>query len=146
MTTPADTTHATETISVEYELPYPPAKVWRTLTEPALLAAWLMENDIRAQVGHRFNFRSKPMGNWDGVVNCEVLAVDAPKLLRYSWRGGDLNTVLTFTLTPTSSGGTLLTLEHAGFELPKNVFAFEAMGKGWRGHVGARMSELLAAL
>ncbi len=133
------------TISAEYDLPYPPAKVWRTLTEPELLAAWLMDNDIRAEVGHRFNFRSKPMGNWDGVVYCEVLTVEAPKLLRYSWRGGDLDTVLTFTLTPTASG-TLLSLEHEGFELPKNMFAFDAMGKGWRGHVGQRMSELLAKI
>ena len=132
----------THTIAVEYDLPHPPEKVWRALTEPALLAAWLMDNDIRAVVGHRFNFHSKPMGNWDGTVHCEVLTVEAPTLLRYSWRGGDLDTVLTFTLAPIDTG-TRLSLAHTGFELPKNVFAFEAMGKGWRGHVGTRISELL---
>ncbi len=138
-------TAETHTIAAEYEIPHPPAKVWRALTEPELLAAWLMENDIRAVVGHCFNFHSKPMGSWDGIVHCEVLTVDAPHLLRYSWRGGDLDTVLTFTLTATPSG-TRLSLAHTGFVLPKNVFAFEAMGKGWRGHVGARITEIFGTI
>ena len=135
-------TNTNQAITVEYELPYPPAKVWRALTEPELLAAWLMDNNIRPEVGHRFNFKSKPIGNWDGTVHCEVLAVDAPKLFCYSWRGGDLDTVLTFTLTPTPSG-TLLILEHDGFELPANAFAFDAMGKGWRGKVRERLIQIL---
>jgi uncharacterized protein YndB with AHSA1/START domain len=136
------TTATKQTITAEHQLPHPPAKVWRALTEPALLAAWLMDNDIRAEVGHRFTFKTKPMGDWDGTVQCEVLAVDPPHLLRYSWRGGELDTVITFTLTPTPSG-TLLRLEHEGFELPRDAFAFDAMGKGWRGKVGERLSVAL---
>ncbi len=136
-----------ETIVVEYDLPHPPEKVWRALTEPKLLAAWLMENDIRPEVGHRFTMRAQPMPGWDGVVRCEVLEVDAPKRLRYTWVGGSeaqrLDTVVTWTLTKTPSGTRLL-LEHAGF-VPANAFAFDALGRGWRGKVAERMSAALDA-
>jgi uncharacterized protein YndB with AHSA1/START domain len=139
----------TKSISVEYDLPYAPEKVWCALTEPDLLAAWLMANDIRPLVGHAFTFKAPPMQDWDGTVSCEVLEVELHKRLSYSWRGGPatsrLDTVVTWTLTPTLSGGTLLTLEHAGF-LPANAFAFEGLGKGWRGKVGARISEVLAGI
>ena len=134
-----------ETIFVEYDLPHAPAKVWRALTEPKLLAAWLMENDMRPIVGHKFTFKAQPMPGWDGVVQCEVLEVDEPKRLRYSWRGGSeqnqIDTVVTWTLTPTASG-TRLALEHAGF-LPANAMAFEGLARGWRGKVAERMSEVL---
>jgi uncharacterized protein YndB with AHSA1/START domain len=123
-----------ERICVEYDLPHPPAKVWRALTEPKLVAAWLMANDIEPVVGHRFTFTAKPMGDWDGRVDCEILEADAPKKLRYSWRGGPANSRLdsevSWTLTP-SEKGTLLALVHSGF-LPIHTFAFEAMSKGWR--------------
>jgi uncharacterized protein YndB with AHSA1/START domain len=117
-------------IVVDYDLPGSPAKVWRTLTEPALLGSWLMENDIKAEVGHHFMFRSKPMGDWDGTVRCEVLEVVPLERLRYSWRGSSLDTTVTWTLTATDSG-TRLHLEHDGFT-EANAFAFDMMGKGWR--------------
>ena len=117
-------------IVVDYDLPGPPAKVWRTLTDPALLGSWLMENDIKAEVGHQFMFRSTPMGDWDGTVRCEVLEVVPLERLRYSWRGSSLDTTVTWTLTATASG-TRLHLEHDGFT-EANAFAFDMMGKGWR--------------
>jgi len=139
----------TRAITVEYELAHPPAKVWRALSEPALLAAWLMENDIRAVVGHRFTFKSKPMPGWDGIVHCEVLEAEAPHKLSYSWRGGSapfgIDTVLTLTLSPTVGGGTRLLLEHDGF-LPANALAFEGIAKGWSGKVAERLNEILANL
>ena len=144
----------TQSIVVEYDLPRPPEKVWRALTEPALVAAWLMASDIRAVVGHRFTFRAQPMPGWDGVVQCEMLAVEPYQRLSYSWRGGSdeldgyggrLDTVVTWTLTPTKSGGTLLRLEHSGFTA-RNAFAVENMGKGWRGKVGERIAQLLVTL
>jgi len=143
-----------QSIVVEYELSHAPQKVWRALTDSKLLSAWLMENDLRAEVGHRFTFRAQPMPGWDGIVHCEVLEAEPHQRLRYSWRGGvneaegyggRLDTVVSWTLTPTQSGGTLLRLEHSGF-LPKNAFAFETMGKGWRGHVAQRMQQVLAEL
>jgi uncharacterized protein YndB with AHSA1/START domain len=137
-----------QSIHVEYDLPHPPSKVWRALTESGLLASWLMANDIEPVVGHRFTFKAPPMPGWDGTVHCEVLEVQAQKLLRYSWRGGAeasrLDSVVTWTLTP-SPQGTKLTLEHAGF-LPRNAFAFDAMSKGWRGKMVDRLNAVLETL
>jgi uncharacterized protein YndB with AHSA1/START domain len=136
----------TKSIVVEYDLPHPPAKVWRALTEPALLASWLMENDFAPVVGHRFTFKSHPIGDWDGTVRCEVLEVEAPKRLVYSWRGGsgarEINTVVRWTLQVTARG-THLSLEHSGF-LPIHANAFEAMSKGWAGKVAERITQVLA--
>lgn len=138
----------TQTISLEYDLPHPPAKVWRALTEPDLLARWLMANDLEPAAGHRFTFRQDPTPWWDGIVNCEVLEVEPHKRLRYSWRSGPpspLDTVVTWTLTPTPSGGTRLTLEHSGF-LPGDKFAADGAGKGWRKMVEEKLRDVLAGL
>jgi uncharacterized protein YndB with AHSA1/START domain len=140
---------AKQSIVVEYQLAHPPEKVWRALTDPERLAAWLMPNDFRPVVGHRFQFRAQPQPGWDGVVHCEVLVVEPPSLLRYAWRGGasgqtTLDTVVTWTLEP-SGAGTRLKLEHAGFGA-KNAFAYENMGKGWRGPIADRLAQTLAAM
>ncbi len=142
----------TESIVVDYPLNEPPAQIWRALTEPNLLAQWLMENDIQPIVGHRFNFRAKPMGDWDGIVHCEILEVDPPRKLVYSWQGGTekdgspgprLDTTVTWTLTPTVSGGTLLNLVHHGFQ--PDDYAFQVMGQGWRSMVTAeKITRILA--
>jgi uncharacterized protein YndB with AHSA1/START domain len=129
----------TESIVVDYTLTEPPAQIWRALTEPKLLAQWLMENDIQPTVGHRFTFRSQPQGDWDGMVYCEVLEADPPHKLVYSWQGGSekdaaagpkLDTTVTWTLTPTPAGGTLLHLVHEGFR--PDDYAFQVIGQGWR--------------
>jgi uncharacterized protein YndB with AHSA1/START domain len=148
----ADTaTRGTQSIVVEYDLPYPREQVWRALTEPQLLAAWLMPNDIKPEIGHRFTFRAAPVPGWDGTVHCEVLVVERHQRLRYSWRGGSdrlkdygarLDTVVTWTLTPSASGGTRLRLEHDGF--PLESFAFTKMNEGWRGKVVPRIAQVLA--
>ncbi len=123
-----------KSIVIDYDLPGPPAKVWRALTEPALLAAWLMESDIVAEVGHRFSFRSRPWGDWDGTVACEVLEVIPNERLVYTWVGGGaksrLESTVTWTLTATATG-TRLHLEHAGFT-DANAAGYDAMTKGWR--------------
>lgn len=137
----------TRSIVVEYQLPRPPERVWRALVDPALLAEWLMPNDIQPVIGHRFTFRAQPIGDWDGVVRCQVLEVQPNKLLRYSWIGGGANpamrleTTVTWTLTP-SGGGTTLRLEHAGFSAA-NAFAYDNMGKGWRGKLAERLQQVL---
>lgn len=129
----------THAIVVEKVLPYAPDRIWRALTTSELIAKWLMPNDFVASVGHRFTFRTKPMGDWDGVVQCEVLACEPPRLLRYAWRGGSdsnpaygskLDSEVTWTLTPVE-GGTHLRLVHDGFEFPGNKVAFEMMSPGW---------------
>lgn len=144
---------ATRTITVEYDLPYPPTKVWRALTEPSLLAKWLMPGDIAPVIGHKFTMKTAPMGQWDGTVYCEVLAVDPGKHLSYSWKGGSddnaeygkpLDTVATWTLTE-KPGGTLLLLEHSGFR-EQDEFAFTAMNSGWKSHGGTRLERVLASI
>jgi uncharacterized protein YndB with AHSA1/START domain len=121
----AEPNDAPDSIIVDCELAAPPAKVWRALTEPKLLAAWLMPNDIRPEVGARFTFQADAEAG-GGVVACEVEAAEPPHLLRYSWRSGHagrgapdrpLDSVVTFILTETADGGTHLRLVHDGFPI-----------------------------
>jgi uncharacterized protein YndB with AHSA1/START domain len=128
----------TRAITVEAVLPHAPEAVWKTLTTGALIAQWLMPNDFEPVLGKRFTFKTKPMGSWDGVVQCEVLEIVPNEKLVYSWKGGaegsakaaTLDSVVTWTLTPVA-GGTRLKLVHSGFRSPENDFAFEAMSPGW---------------
>jgi len=71
----------TRAITVEKVLPYPPERIWRTLTKSELITKWLMPNDFEPVIGYRFTFQTKPMGDWDGIVQCEVLQCDPPALL-----------------------------------------------------------------
>ena len=106
---------ATETLSVvvEREVPYPPEKIWRALTQPHLIAEWLMKNDFAPVVDHRFSLRMDPQPNWNGVVDCQVLVVEPNKTLSYTWGALGMASVVTWTLTPTSSG-TRLRMEQSG--------------------------------
>ncbi|HZC16372.1 MAG TPA: SRPBCC domain-containing protein [Caulobacteraceae bacterium] len=104
-----------ETVIVDCDLDEPPEKVWRALTVPQLMAAWLAEGDIRPEVGHRFAMQPAT-----GPVECEVLEADPRNRLRLAWRerdedGGLINSEVTFVLTPTITGGTRLRLVHDGF-------------------------------
>ena len=141
----AATTAAPTSIVVDYDLKAAPAIVWRALTESDLIASWLMQNDFQPIVGHRFTLRAQPMPGWDGIVQCEVLEASQPHTLSYSWKGGAeeyrLDTVVTWTLAPSASGGTLLHLEHTGFQ-PKDAMGVEGMGRGWRGHIGERLQQV----
>jgi len=76
-----------ETLSVvvEREIPFPPEKIWRALTQPHLIEEWLMKNDFKPVVGHRFNLRAEPNPRWNGIVDCEVLAVEPSTTLSYAW-------------------------------------------------------------
>jgi uncharacterized protein YndB with AHSA1/START domain len=113
---------AEDSIVVECDLAEPPEKVWRALTVPDLLAAWLMPNDIRPEPGRRFTLRAP--GAKAGGTQCEVLAVEPNRLISYRWRSADrerdasgrsLDSVVTFVLTETETGGTHLRLVHEGF-------------------------------
>jgi len=143
-------------IVVEDVLPNPPEKVWRALTTAELIGRWLMPNDFEPVVGKRFTFTSRPIGDWDGIVHCEVMEVVPQRRLVYSWKGGTdsnnaqanfasrLDSVVTWTLQPEGSG-TKLRMVHTGFRLPQNDFAYDAMSPGWRRHIG-QISEIAAAL
>ena len=119
----------TRTIIVERELAHPPGKVWRALTQSALIEEWLMKNDFKAVVSHRFHFRA----DW-GAVDCQVLAVEPNKTLSYTWAAYDLKSVVTWTLTPTGSG-THLRMEQSGFR-PDQRQAYLGAKGGWQHFFG----------
>ncbi|MET3665386.1 SRPBCC domain-containing protein [Caulobacter sp. 1776] len=127
-----DTTTATRSVIVERDIAHAPEKLWRALTQPHLMEEWLMKNDFKPQVGHRFNLR----GEWGGVLDCEVLAIEPQKRLSYTWNfkhedpAYDLTSVVTFTLTPTPTG-THLRMEQAGFR-PDQKQAFGGAHAGWK--------------
>lgn len=110
----------TRSVVIERDLPHAPEKVWRALTQSDLMAQWLMPNDFEPVVGRRFNFRLPAMPGWNGVTDCEVLAIEPARRLSYTWaQSGDeaetgIRTVVTFTLTPTASG-THVRMEQSGF-------------------------------
>ncbi|MGD0184313.1 MAG: SRPBCC domain-containing protein [Roseiarcus sp.] len=118
----------------ERQMPHPPEKIWRALTEPWLIEEWLMKNDFVAQVGRRFSFRATPLPGWSGVANCKVVTVEAPRRLAYRWGDGTesesgLTTLVTWTMTP-RDGGTLVRMEQSGFRA-QDGRSFQRMGGGW---------------
>lgn len=126
-------------IVIEEVLPHAPQVIWKVLTSGELISRWLMPNDFAPVVGGNFTFRTRPMGNWDGVVHCQVLEIRPREKLVYSWKGGSddngaygsrLDSIVTWTLTRVA-GGTRLRLVHSGFRSPGNDFAFDAMSGGW---------------
>jgi uncharacterized protein YndB with AHSA1/START domain len=131
---------STETLSVvvEREIPHPPEKIWRALTQPHLIQEWLMTNDFRPVIGHHFNFRA----DW-GAVDCQVLAVEPNKTLSYTWAAYDLKSVVTWTLTPTSAG-THLRMEQSGFR-PDQRQAYQGAKGGWQ-RFFATLEQVLARI
>jgi uncharacterized protein YndB with AHSA1/START domain len=127
-------TAQTRTLVLEREMPYPPAKVWRALTEGPLMEAWLMANDFLPVVGHRFSFRSTPVPNWNGVIDAEVLVVEPHSRLSYSWGTLGVETVVAWTLTATE-GGTRLRMEQSGFG-PDQDANYKGANYGWQKFIG----------
>jgi uncharacterized protein YndB with AHSA1/START domain len=119
-------------VVIERDIPHPPEKLWRALTQPHLIQEWLMKNDFSAVVGHKFNLR----GDWGGVLDCEVLEVEPLRKLAYTWNhvhadpAFNLRSVVTFTLTPTASG-THLRMEQVGFR-PDQKQASGGAKYGWQ--------------
>jgi uncharacterized protein YndB with AHSA1/START domain len=124
----------TRSVVVEREIPYPPEKIWRALTQPHLIEEWLMKNDFQPLVGHRFNFRRDPVPNWNGVIDCEVMAVEPNRTLTYTWGAFGVGSVVTWTLTPTSTG-THLRMEHSGFRQDQQQ-NYQGAKFGWQKFVG----------
>jgi uncharacterized protein YndB with AHSA1/START domain len=122
---------STEALSVvvEREMPFPPEKIWRALTQPHLIEEWLMKNDFKPVADHRFNLHA----DW-GVVDCQVLAVEPNKTLSYTWVAYDLKSVVTWTLTPTSTG-THLRMEQSGFR-PDQPQYYQGATYGWQKFMG----------
>jgi uncharacterized protein YndB with AHSA1/START domain len=136
----------TESISFEFDFHHAPEKVWRALTDPVLLAEWLLPVvELKVEPGAPFTFKAQPQPGWDGTVNCRFVEIEAQRKLSYTWVVGDMgiDTVVTFTLTPTASG-TRLSLEQSGFK-PDQKQNFGGARYGWR-MMGGKLVDLLARI
>jgi uncharacterized protein YndB with AHSA1/START domain len=143
---------ATDEIVVDEVFPHLLETVWKVLSSGDMISRWLMPLTGWAPVkGTHFSFPTKPEGEWDGVIRCEVLEVIPNERLVYTWKSGHeskagyvsrLDTVVTWTLTRHDSG-TRLRLVHSGFVLPKNASAFQSISGGWP-KVIAKMIGILA--
>jgi len=155
MTTDPTTTEVQDDptrISVDQFYPHPPERVWRALTTPELMAQWLMPNDFRPELGHRFTMRGRPVEatGFSGIVASTVLAIEPPRLLRISWAdaegGNAMETTVTWTLHAEGTGTRLL-LEQVGFaaDNPVDQLSRRFMSGGWRSQILTRLGELLGA-
>jgi uncharacterized protein YndB with AHSA1/START domain len=118
-------TAAAHTVVIEREMPHPAEKIWRALTEGPLMEEWLMKNDFQPVVDHRFQLRA----DW-GAVDCRVLAIEPNKTLAYTWAAYGLESVVTWTLTPTGTG-THVRMEQAGFRADQEQ-AYQGATYGWQ--------------
>jgi len=134
----------TETLTFEFDLRHPPEKVWRALTDPELLAQWLLPAvGFELAPGAAFRFQAPPQPGWDGTVNCRFLEIEAQRKLSWRWVVGDIDTVVTFTLERTATG-TRLTLVHSGFK-PDQKRNFGGARYGWR-MMGGKLVDLLGRI
>ena len=134
-------------VILEQVYPHPPERVWRAIADSKELAEWLMPNDFQPKVGHQFQFNAGPQWGWRGYVDCEVLEVDEPRRLSYTWQGDAKHppTVVTWILTPVP-GGTLLRLEHTGFRGIRGWIDQWILGSGWKGKLRKGVAAVLARL
>ena len=135
----------TDTIVFEIDLQHAPEKVWRAITQPALLAEWLLPTiGFELAPGKEFTLKTQPYPGWDGTVACRILTIEEQRKLSYTWVvAGDLtlDTVVTFSLTPTPTG-TRLSIEQSGFK-PEQKQNFGGARYGW-GMMGQKLVDLLA--
>jgi uncharacterized protein YndB with AHSA1/START domain len=124
-------------------MPHPPEKIWRALTQGPLIEEWLMKNDFQPVVGHAFNFRSTPVPGWNGIIASEVLLIEPNSRLSYSWSTMGMNSVVTWTLTPTKAG-THVRMEQTGFRSEQDA-AYKGATYGWTKFIGD-MERVVAGL
>lgn len=134
----------TESIAFDLDLPHSPEKVWRALTDPALLAEWLLPVlNFGLEPGAQFRFSAPPQPGWDGTVHCRMLEIAPRSKLSWSWVVGDIDTIVTFTLTPTPSG-TRLVVVQSGFR-PDQKRNVAGARYGWK-MMGGKLVEVLARI
>ena len=135
-----------DSVAFDFDLRHPPEKVWRALTDPVLLGEWLLPViGLELEPGAAFTFKTQPHPGWDGTVHCRMLEIDPPRRLSYTWVVGDmvLDTVVTFTLTPTASG-TRLSLVQSGFR-PDQKQNLGGARYGWQ-MMGGKLADVLARI
>ena len=141
--------NATRSVVVERDIPHPPEKIWRALTQPHLIEEWLVTTDFKPVAGHRFNLRLDPEPDRTFAFDCEVLAVEPHRLLSYTWNSADdgsgdgLRSSVTWTLVPTATG-TRLRMEQSGFRADQPLF-YGGARAGWQQFV-ANLEQVVARL
>jgi uncharacterized protein YndB with AHSA1/START domain len=131
----------TRSVVIEREFAFPPEKIWRALTQPHLIEEWLMKNDFKPIVGHRFNLQRTPKPDVNIAVACQVQIVEPNNTLSYTWSAYGLESMVTWTLTPTSTG-TLLRMEQSGFRSDQKQ-AYGGAKVGWQQFL-ANLEQVLA--
>jgi len=130
-----------ESLAFEFDFNHAPEKIWRALTDPVLLEQWLLPViDLKLERGAPFTFKTQPYADWDGIVHCRIADIEPNRRLSYDWGVGDMATVVTFTLTPTTSG-TRLSLVHSGFK-PDQKKNFGGARYGWK-MMGGKLVDLI---
>jgi uncharacterized protein YndB with AHSA1/START domain len=143
-TAPSHATPPGDALSLEFDLRHPPEKVWRALTDPVLLAEWLLPvTGFEPAPGAAFTFHTQAYPGWDGTVECRMLVVEPGWTLRYTWSVPFLETIVTFTLAPTASG-TRLSIVQSGFK-PDQKREFGGARYGWT-MMGGKLADLLARI
>jgi uncharacterized protein YndB with AHSA1/START domain len=134
----------TDSLSFEFDLRHAPEKVWRALTDPVLLSEWLLPvAALELERGGAFTLQAPAKPGWDGIVNGRFVEIELNRKLSYTWVVGDIDTVVTFTLTPTASG-TRLSLVQSGFK-PNQKHNFGGARYGWN-LMGDRLLDVLARM
>lgn len=123
-----------DSLVFEWDFDEPPEKVWRALTEPRLLEAWLAADDLpRADPGEEeaaprqlLSVPERVEGRV-GSSRYEILTAEPHRLLRYGWQdresadgdtgGREVHSVVTVELAPGQMGGTHLRLTHGEFRI-----------------------------
>ncbi|GGA27414.1 metalloregulator ArsR/SmtB family transcription factor [Psychrobacillus lasiicapitis] len=131
-------------VSLDFQFTSSIEQVWNALTDSDTLAKWIWKNDFKPVVGHKFQFRAEPNEWWDGIVNSEVLVVDEPNLLSYTWESAGESTTVTWTLTKNSDGTTHLHFDQAGFseETKARHGAIEGAKYSWM-QMGEKLEKVL---
>lgn len=126
---------AIRTVIVERQVPHPPEKIWRALTQPHLIEEWLMKTDFQLVKGQKFTLRNQPRPDVSVVIEGEVLAIEPHRTLSYSWRAFGLDSTVTFTLEPTPTG-TIIRMEQTGFG-PDQDLAYKGSRAAWTQYLAA---------
>ncbi|WP_405174017.1 SRPBCC domain-containing protein [Paenibacillus sp. FSL H8-0260] len=134
-------------VSLDFQFTSSIEKVWNALTDSDTLAKWIWSNDFKPVVGHKFQFRVEPNEWWDGIIDSEVLVVDEPHTLSYTWNSAGESTTVTWTLSQDSEGKVNLHLDQSGFseETKARQGAIEGAKYAWT-NMGGQLEKALAEL
>ena len=132
-------------IHLEAFYPFPPEKVWRAISDPKVVRAWLMDNDLLPIVGHEFQFTTQPQPGWNGIIACTVTEADPPRVLAYTWFGSWGESLVRWTLEPANEG-TRLTLTHSGFAGLRGILLSFMVGAGWKKRLHEVVGNVLARM